>query len=178
MPAPPDGIVTFLLEDHRSVEQHLAEFTSARPEGRGALFSALVEELVRHEVAEELVVYPELRKLPGGEALANARIAEQSGAEERLARMEKLDKAYPEFMSEFAQLRAEVLAHAGSEESAVFPLLNAQLAGVRLVELGREYQKAKRQAPTHPHPHAPDTPPGNKVTGPIAALIDRLRDAV
>lgn len=178
MPAPPDGIVTYLLEDHRSAKQRLAEFTSSKPEDRSELFSALAEELARHEVAEELVVYPELRKLPGGEALADARIAEQAEAERRLARMERLDRAYPEFMSEFSQLRAEVLAHAQSEEEEVFPLLNAQLGGARLVELGREYLKAKRRAPTHPHPHAPDTPPGNKVAGPIAALIDRLRDAV
>ncbi|MHB1585046.1 MAG: NAD-dependent epimerase/dehydratase family protein [Acidimicrobiales bacterium] len=28
-----------------------------------------------------------------------------------------------------------------------------------------------------PHPHAPDTPPGNLLVGPAAALIDRVRDA-
>lgn len=45
------------------------------------------------------------------------------------------------------------------------------------VELGRRYVKAKDAAPTHPHPHAPDTPPGNVVLGPVAALVDRVRDA-
>jgi hypothetical protein len=33
-------------------------------------------------------------------------------------------------------------------------------------------------APTHPHPNAPDTPPGNMVLGPVAALADRFRDAM
>jgi len=33
-------------------------------------------------------------------------------------------------------------------------------------------------APTHPHPNAPDTPPGNMVLGAVAALADRFRDAM
>jgi iron-sulfur cluster repair protein YtfE (RIC family) len=48
-------------------------------------------DLVRHEVAEELVVYPIIRRAPGGEQEAKTRIAEQSEAEELLAEMEKLD---------------------------------------------------------------------------------------
>jgi hypothetical protein len=28
------------------------------------------------------------------------------------------------------------------------------------------------------HPHAPDARPGNKVVGPVAALVDRTRDAL
>ena len=45
------------------------------------------------------------------------------------------------------------------------------------IELGKRYVKAKEAAPTHPHPHAPDSPPGNVVLGPVAALVDRVRDA-
>ncbi len=37
--------------------------------------------------------------------------------------------------------------------------------------------KAKGLAPTHPHPHAPNTPPGNIVGG-AAAAVDKVRDAV
>ena len=43
--------------------------------------------------------------------------------------------------------------------------------------MGERYERAKASAPTHPHPHAPNTPPGNVVLGPIAALADRIRDA-
>jgi hemerythrin superfamily protein len=176
VPGPPDGIVNLLLEDHRSAQQKLEAFP-ASSENRMDLFRALAAELVRHEVAEELVVYPALRKLPGGNARAEARLFEQAAAEKRLARMERLDAAYPEFMGEFAQLRSEVLAHAQHEEAEVFPLLNAGYDGATLVDLGRKYLRAKHTAPTHPHPHAPDTPPANKLAGPVAALIDRLRDA-
>jgi hypothetical protein len=37
-------------------------------------------------------------------------------------------------------------------------------------------QEAKKAAPTRPHPRAPDEPPGNLISGPVAAVIDRGRD--
>jgi hypothetical protein len=33
-------------------------------------------------------------------------------------------------------------------------------------------------APTHPHPMAPDTPPGNVVSGALAKIIDSGKDLV
>jgi hypothetical protein len=33
-------------------------------------------------------------------------------------------------------------------------------------------------APTHPHPHAPSTPPGNVVAGAAASIVDKARDAL
>ena len=43
------------------------------------------------------------------------------------------------------------------------------------MSLGQRYEKAKKAAPSHPHPHAPDSPPGNVVLGPIAAVFDKVR---
>lgn len=173
----PDGIVELLMEDHRLVEQRLKEFDSAGASSRGELFWKLTNDLVRHEVAEELVVYPRLRDLPGGGAIADARIGEQSEAEEQLAKMEKMDAESPEFVPELATLKVAVLKHAKAEEETAFALLRTGVSPEEQIELGMRYVKAKEAAPTHPHPHAPDTPPGNVLLGPVAALIDRVRDA-
>lgn len=175
--APVDDVVLLLAEDHRLVEQRLSQLSEAGPATRGELFWKLTNDLVRHEVAEEMVVYPELRALPGGEAIADARIAEQSEAEEQLAKMEKMDAESPEFVRELATLKASVLEHAKAEEETAFAMLHAAVAPDKRIELGQRYVKAKDAAPTHPHPHAPDTPTGNVVLGPVAALIDRVRDA-
>jgi hypothetical protein len=35
---------------------------------------------------------------------------------------------------------------------------------------------AKKLAPTRPHPRAPDTPPGNLLSGTVAAVMDKGRD--
>lgn len=173
----PQDVVRLLEEDHQSVQSQLEALHAAPAGARGELFWKLTNDLVRHEVAEEVVVYPALRDVPGGDAIADARIAEQSEAEEKLARMEKLDSAGPEFAGEVAVLKGAVLEHAKAEEETAFAMLLSGLSPDRRVDLGQRYVKAKEAAPTHPHPHAPDTPPGNVVMGPLAALVDRVRDA-
>jgi hypothetical protein len=95
-----------------------------------------------------------------------------------LAQMEKLDPTNPEFTAALAELSTAVINHAEAEERGVFPLLRADARSDVLFALAARYEKAKQNAPTHPHPHAPDAPPANKVLGPITALFDRARDAV
>jgi hypothetical protein len=90
--------------------------------------------------------------------------------------MEKLDPTSSEFMVELLTLRTAVQQHATQEEVEVFPLL-AKLSSETLVSLGENYTAAKAAAPNHPHPNAPDAPPGNTFVGPIVAMIDRIRDA-
>jgi hemerythrin superfamily protein len=170
-------VIGLLLEDHQKVEQLFDRF---RTEGNNAqLFNELTNTLVRHEVAEEEIIYPEVRKrLSDGERLANERIAEQAEAEERLAKMEKEGTDSSDFGEDLVDLREAVLAHAEKEERLVFTPLAGVLDLDRRRQLGERYERAKAAAPTHPHPHAPDTPPGNLLVGPIAAFIDRVRDAM
>jgi hemerythrin superfamily protein len=175
--SPSDDVVDLLEEDHHLVEARLSELDTAGAGARAELFWKLTNDLVRHEVAEEVVVYPALRKVPGGDQIADARIAEQAEAEEKLAKMEKMDADSPEFVRELASLKKAVLEHAESEEKTAFAMLLGSLSLEQRAELGGRYLKAKEAAPTHPHPNAPDTPPGNVVLGPVAALVDRIRDA-
>ncbi len=172
-------VLQLLKEDHQAAEKLLARFEEVAPADRGDYFCEVVHTLVGHEVAEELVVYPDLRQSSGqGDQVADARLREQAEAEEVLARLEHVDPVSAEFAETFRQLRQEVLAHAQAEEATVFPLLEGATDAEQRQALGEHYQKAKESAPTHPHPHSPDTPPGNRVLGPIAALFDRTRDAV
>lgn len=172
-----EDIVKLLKSDHQAAKALLQKFNTVS-QSREEYFCEVVQTLVGHEVAEELVVYPAIRQAPGGDTVAQARLAEQSEAEELLANMESEDPASAEFSQKFIQLRTAVLAHAEAEESTVFPLLEQSTSVDQRGQLADRYTKAKDRAPTHPHPHAPDTPPGNKLVGPIAALFDRARDAV
>ena len=172
-------IVELLNEDHQEAKRLLEEITQADAVSREALFWKLVPALVQHEVAEEVVVYPVIRdKAPNGAAEVDARLTEQAEAEIRLAQMERLDPATTEFASELKGLREDVLEHAQAEEDGIFPLLGTLESPADRAKLGARYEKAKASAPTHPHPNAPDTPPGNRVVGPIAALFDKTRDAL
>lgn len=174
-----DDIVELLAQDHQTAKRLPNQITTAQPSVREELFWELVPELVRHEVAEELVVYPTIRSdAPDGDAEVEPRLKEQQKAEQMLSAMEKLDPTSDEFAQKLSQLRDDVLEHAEAEEQNIFPLLRALEHDDTRAELGTRYEKAKASAPTHPHPHAPDTPPGNKVLGPVAAFADKVRDAV
>jgi len=175
----PTQVVPLLLADHEEAKSLLQRFEEAAASKRDEAFCELTYALVRHEVAEEEVVYPAVRRyVDGGDDLADMRIAEQSKAEELLAEMEMVGVGSPQFPAMFTTLRSEVLAHAQAEEQSVFVELSANVSPDELLELGKRYELAKKAAPTHPHPHAPDTPPGNLVMGPVAAVVDRVRDAV
>jgi hemerythrin superfamily protein len=174
-----DDIVTKLLKDHQQAKQMLSRMQQGGTSKAREMFWDLTKELVRHEIAEEEVVYPEVRKtVPNGERLADARIKEQAEAEELLKKMEKAgadDKGFP---ANFEKLHKAVLEHAEKEERLIFEPMRTAIDAERRATLGQRYEKAKAAAPTHPHPGAPDTPPGNIVLGPVAALIDRARDAM
>lgn len=173
------SVVVLLLQDHQEVKRSFAAFETADRKKWWGMFEDLVNDLVRHEVAEEEIVFPEARKaLPNGDALVDARIAEQSEAEELLSKMEKSGADDPNFPANLTKLREAVLAHAEAEERTVFQALGESLGADRLEKLGDRYAMAKKAAPTHPHPHAPDTPPGNVALGPVAAIADRFRDAI
>jgi hemerythrin superfamily protein len=134
---------------------------------------------VRHEVAEERVVYPIIRHaVPAGEQEAKARIAEQSEVEKLLVALEKLDASSEEFATQFAVLQHAVIAHAGAEEATTFPLLGEMEDAESRLALGGLYELAKAKAPSHPHPHAPQSPPGDVIFGVVASLFDKARDAV
>jgi hemerythrin superfamily protein len=176
MTTPGTDVIQLLEADHRQVQQLLGRFDGISPAERESYFCEVVQELVKHEVAEEIVVYPALRQhASGGAAEADARIKEQSEAEEMLA---KMDASSPAFAADFVKLRGAVLEHAQAEEGGAFVLLRQAEDVDARAKLGKRYEMAKATAPTHPHPHAPDTPPGNMVLGPVAAVLDRTRDAI
>lgn len=177
----PDGpsIIELLRRDHERIKATFARLDVLAADEVADYFCELREELVRHEVAEELVVFPVFsRDVPGGTGIVDRRIAEQAAAEEVLRELEREDPLDAAFRARLEQLRAEILRHAKEEEETILPALAAHASSDALSKLGDRYEKALRAAPTHPHPHAPDRPPGNALLGPVAALVDRFRDAM
>ncbi len=174
---PRTDILHLLLADHEALKKQFASLDKAAAEERQPLFCELVQDLVCHEVAEEIVLYPTIRlDAPHGGAEAAPRLEEQATAEERLAVLEKTDPTSDEFGRGLAKLERAILRHAEAEEREIFPLLRAVEDDEERIALGVRYERAKASAPTHPHPHAPDTPPGNLLVGPVAAMFDKARD--
>lgn len=172
-------IVEDIKADHKIVTKLLDNLASQRQNDRDQQFCELVHFLVGHEVAEEEVVYPALRRTGSdGERVAEARVEEQSKAEELLSKMEDMSSDTKMFTEAFERLRSAVQEHAEAEEREVLPRLSEHLNQGERADLARRYEAALEAAPTHPHPHAPDQFPANVVAGTVAAVVDRVRDSL
>ncbi|MGW7613582.1 hemerythrin domain-containing protein [Streptomyces sp. NPDC054766] len=173
------NVIAELTTDHREVDELFGKI-EAQPVGheqRRKLADELTIELVRHSVAEEMHLYPAVRKyVDGGDDIADKEIADHSQVEQHLKDLEGLPADDPQFNDLVAKLKFEVAEHVRDEESRLFPLLEAACTPETLNELGDKVRTAKKTAPTRPHPSAPDTPPGNKLLGPGTGLVDRARD--
>jgi len=63
-----------------------------------------------------------------------------------------------------------------NEETKIFPTIKRTLAQEEINNMGELIEALKPIAPTRPHPHTPNRPPGNYVVGPLTAFLDRIRD--
>lgn len=172
-----NDILAVLQSDHDEVRALFARLESAPVGQRGELFSEIVSFLARHETAEEMIVYPTLRDAaPQGDRIAEARLSEEQEGEELMAEMEQMDPASDEFLKSFRKLHEEVEEHASHEEQEVFPRLREYCDAEQRRTMGGRFDTAKKTGPTHPHPEAPNRPPGLLALGPVAAMFDRGRD--
>lgn len=172
-------VIAELTTDHREVDDLFAKI-EAQPVGdaqRRKLVDELTIELVRHSVAEEMHLYPAVREhVEGGADIADKELSDHAEVEQHLKDLEGLAADDPRFDDLVTKLKLEVTSHVRDEEGRLFPLLAAACTPEDLDELGDKTRTAKKTAPTRPHPSAPDTPPGNKLLGPGAGLVDRARD--
>lgn len=171
--------IELLTSDHAAVEQMFRQIETL-PEGdaRSELVAGVVRELSVHAGIEEQVLYPAMRKaLPDGDHLVHEAIDEHKRVKEALAAIERADSP-SERDPHLVFLIGNVRHHVEEEEVELFPKLRASITTAELQEMGAKLAAAKKLAPTHPHPHAPNTPPGNVVGGVAAAVIDKARDAL
>jgi hemerythrin superfamily protein len=173
-------IVDEIVTDHREVEALFKELESNdNPATRRELVEHAITELVRHSVGEEQYLYPTARKvLPDGDKIADHELDEHAEAEKIMKAIEETQKEDAEFDKLVTQLIKDVRHHIEDEESDLLPKLRDACDAEELGQLGEQFDKAKKMAPTRPHPSAPDKPPANKILGPGMGLIDRMRDAL
>lgn len=171
--------IHLLTADHDAVEQMFRQVEAA-PEGdvKDQLVRTIVRELSVHAAVEEQILYPAMRsKLPDGDALVDEAIAEHQEAKELLSDIEK-SSAPAERDPLLQQLMTSIRHHVQEEEGELFPKLRTAIGASELQEMGVALATAKKMAPTHPHPKAPNQPPGNFIAGAVATVMDRARDAL
>ncbi|MFJ4539859.1 hemerythrin domain-containing protein [Streptomyces tibetensis] len=173
-----DDVVTLLMQQHNHIRDLFAEVENAAPDDRAETFRRLVRLLAVHETAEEEVVHPAARRLfPDGAQVVDDRLEEERAAKEKLSRLDDMNPEDAGFMPALRELRADVLQHAASEEQYEFPRVRENADGQQLARMATAVRAAEAMAPTRPHPGV-ETAAENIAVGPMAALVDRTRDAV
>jgi hemerythrin-like domain-containing protein len=177
-------VVDLLTADHREFDRIFRELEGLR--GRGDDESLrrkreLVDEvtigLVKHSVAEETQVYPRVEKQVDKQEADHAK-EEHAEAEEVMKRLERMDPDDPEFDGSVQELIDDVRHHVQEEEGRMFTELRASFSHDELVEMAEKVESVKKIAPTRAHPMTPNEPGVRMVAGPVASLLDHLRDAV
>ena len=177
-------VVDVLTADHREFDRIFTELERLRGRMESDVLTRkreLVDEvtigLVKHSVAEETQVYPRVEKqVDKGEAEHSKE--EHAEAEETMKRLERMDPADPGFDDAVAELIREIRHHVEHEESRMFTELRATFSRDELVEMAQQVETVKKIAPTRAHPMTPNEPGIRLAVGPVASLLDHLRDAV
>lgn len=171
-------IIDLITQDHREVEGLFEDFREGRGD-RSEIAQKIISELSRHAAVEEQVLYPVAKSaLPDGEGIVEHSLEEHQEAEELMAEMEQGGLDDDALGERMAKLESDVQDHVQDEEEDLLPKVREHVDAERREKMGALFEQAKKMAPTHPHPHAPNTPPGNLAAGPMAGVADKVRDLV
>ncbi len=172
--------VTLLRNDHKNVEKLFKQFEKAGPNAQKTkrdLVEKIVEELSIHAAIEEQVLYPAARQaVPDEETLVLESLEEHHIVKWVLSELDGMSPDDERFTAKVTVLIENVRHHVEEEEGELFPALRKAMKRKELEDLAQAMEQAKKVAPTHPHPRAPDTPPGNVVAGAAAGAIDKAQD--
>jgi hemerythrin superfamily protein len=172
--------ITLLKQDHKTVEKLFKQFekTTAPAEQR-KLAQRIVKELSVHAAIEEMVFYPAVReRVPKQEDTVLEALEEHYIVKWVLNELEDMKPDHERFKAKMTVMIESVRHHVKEEESELFPEVRKAIKRKELAELGEALEKAKKAAPTSPHPRAPDTPPGNLVAGTAAGAVDKAKRKV
>lgn len=171
-------VVDILTSDHQEMIALIRQIHST-PDGsqRRDLADTLIAEIMRHAVAEEMYVYPAIEDhVPNGKEEVEHDKKEHHEIVKLMKRLEKVEPSDQTFMELVQELESQLTHHAGDEEADQFPKLRLHIPREKLVDLGQKVEKAKKLAPTRPHPSAPHSELFHKTVGPGVGMVDRLLD--
>jgi iron-sulfur cluster repair protein YtfE (RIC family) len=178
-------VFSVLAADHERIlalSNQLTGGSSApadRPKERKAMADRLVMELSRHEVIEEMLFWPAVReRADDGAQMSAMALSQERTGKRALNELIHVSPGNEEFDTLTHTIAALLREHISYEQNIVWPKLRLRLSDGEASRLGDDLERAKRTAPTRPHPHVPANPGLLKTVGPVAALLDKARNTV
>lgn len=173
--------ITMLRDDHRRVQKLFRQFEKLGEDGdtgeKRRLVGEIVRELSVHAAVEEQAFYPAVRReVPDVGDTVLEGLEEHHIVKWTLDELDGMAGDEERFDAKVTVLIESVRHHVEEEEGEMFPKVREAMGRKALQDLGETMERVRRTAPTHPHPKAPDEPPGNLVAGTASGLLDRAKD--
>ena len=119
-------VVSFLTEQHEQLKSLMPTVLERQGPERTNRFAQVRAVLAAHEALEQEAVHPRAMA-EVDEEVVQARLNEESAAENAIADLEQLDVDSPDFVNGYNKLCADVVAHAEKEEHEEFNKLSGDL---------------------------------------------------
>lgn len=171
--------IRLIKQDHRRVKVLFRRIEQAKSKSeRQKIGQEIIEELSVHAAIEEQLIYPMLRHAEGKRAVQNVlnALEEHHAMKMVLAELDKMDASDERYLAKFHVVREATESHIEEEEKKLLPALSRLLDAERSRDLADAMRMMKAAAPNHPHPMAPDEPPGNVVAAMLAKMSDTGKD--
>ncbi len=172
-------IIGLLKRDHRNVKSLFREFEKRNGDvQKQKIAERIIEELSLHASIEEQLVYPLLRvRDPKSKDRVLEALEEHHLAKTTLAELDAMSTADERYDAKMTVLAESIRHHIEEEESQVLPRLQRMTTDEERKRLADAVPDLKEIAPNHPHPMAPDSPPGNAIAGLLTKILDIGKDA-
>jgi acetyl esterase len=172
---PLSGDIDHLIgDDHAIVERQFQHLEAGRGDRR-VLVDQISFELAVHAFAEETVLYPIWPEVGMTDEHEDAQ-HEHREIKDLLVVLGRSEPGRPTFEDALSNLIAVTRHHVDDEETDELPEFRRKAGSAWMAELGRQFLAAKRQAPTRPHPGAPDEGLAERIAVMLAKPLDVVRD--
>lgn len=143
-----DNAIDILTQDHRKVDELIAELESLSGADTGAdspntTFIQLRDNFMLHGQVEEQIFYPALKQNPETASLVEHAVDEHQEVKEMLAQMEGLTPNSDEFQRLLKKVKEDIEHHVEEEESEMFVKARQVLGEQKMEELGRQIKQMK-----------------------------------
>jgi len=139
-------IFSLIKADHRVIEDIIRKLERTTEKGvltRERLYSKLREELNKHTEAEEMVVYPRLKREALTEDIAYEAIEEHDVVKYLLTKLDALLCDRKDWTALITVLKETVERHIDEEEKELFPKMRKAFSKEALAEMADEFLKSK-----------------------------------
>jgi hemerythrin-like domain-containing protein len=176
------NIFDLIRQDHQRAGDLLARLVQSPEEaqfdgtGRRDLLDRLVWHASSHEAAEEMVVWPRVRRtLDDGPSMADRALSEERDLRAQIDLL-RFVSSDGDLITECRRLQRLLGEHVGFEERVLLPALQRTTTVVWSTMAAVQFRVARRLGPTRPHPNGPDRPVTMLSRGAPAVVLDHLRD--